>query len=265
MKMFSGAKIAVISALFALLPGFSLSALPEFTLSGGGGFFLGGLFTDYIIDADENNSVGRYTWMKMTQEMQQFNFGGFIFFDATYGELAITVQHGINAYKEDVDVRQKNPNDDTIAIREGTGSETMLGFTLLGKYPFYINERFLFYPLAGAEYQIALVEKRTPKGGSESDRADGGDAEFSGDFSLSMWNSFFIKIGAGTDFYFRPPWFFKAEFLYSFRLMTPYEKEAVDYLKRSYGISDPELFGNPGMRGLTHGPELRLAVGYRFL
>jgi len=262
MKMYNVAKIAVISALFALLPAFSLSALPEFTLSGGGGFLLGGLFSDYIIDADENNSLGGHTWLKMTQEMQQFNFGGFVFFDATYGELAITVQHGINAYKEEVDARV-TPTGDTITAREGTGSETMLGFTLLGKYPFHINERLLIYPLAGVEYQIALVEKRTPDGGNESNRTDG-DTEFPGDFSLSMWNSFFIKIGAGTDFYFHFPWFFKAEFLYSFRLMTPYENEALEYIKRDFGISEPKLFASPGMRGLTHGPELRLAVGYRF-
>jgi hypothetical protein len=150
-------------------------------------------------------------------------------------------------------------------LLEGTGSETMLGFTLLGKYPFTLRKGLLLYPLAGIEYQIALVEKRKPEGSSEYDRREG-KTEFddSRDYPLYLWNSFFIDLGAGVDFVFRSPLFLRAEFLYSFRLQTPYETAAIDYAMDRFGISQPTLWGNPRMAGLTHGPELRLALGCRF-
>ncbi|MDR1635909.1 MAG: outer membrane beta-barrel protein [Treponema sp.] len=247
-------KYALILVL-ALAPAFPAPALPEFGLSAGGGLSLGGLFSRYTITADG---------MKANQSMDQFNFGGFLFFDATYAELSLDIQGGLNKYKETAGGMGKTGlvND---TLLEGTGSETMLGFTLLGKYPFTLRKGLLLYPLAGIEYQIALVEKRKPKGGAEHDRTEG-KTEFddSRDYSLYLWNSFFIDIGAGVDFVFRCPLFMRAEFLYSFRLQTPYETAAADYVVDRFGISQPTLWGNPRMSGLTHGPELRLALGYRF-
>ena len=261
MKIHYLAKTIAFLALLVLLPVFPLSALPEFTLGGGGGILLGGLFTNYTINADEDTQYGP-TWMKMTQEVQQFNIGAYLFFDAAYAELTVNIRHGFNAYKENAVILQ---GGSTQIDREGTGSETMLGFTLLGKYPFRLNNSFLIYPLAGIEYQIALAEKRKPDGGKEHNRTSGiTEFDDTRKYSLSTWNSFFIDIGAGMDFYFRSPFYFRAEFIYSFRLITNYERAAINYLKEEFGISQPKLFADPGMRGLTHGPELRLALGYRF-
>jgi opacity protein-like surface antigen len=245
--------------LLALAPVFPALALPDFGLSAGAGLSLGGLFSRYTITADEGK-----TDLKLDQSMDQFDFGGYLFFDATYAELSLDIQGGVNNYEETI----KGTGKGTLITdmpREGTGSETMLGFTLLGKYPFQLRENLSLYPLAGIEYQIALVEKRTPKGGSEVDRTEG-ETEFDDtkDYSLSQWNSFFIDIGAGVDLVFRSPWYLRTEFLYSFRLPTPYETAAIDYLKDRFDISQPTLWGNPKMSGLTHGPELRIAVGYRF-
>jgi hypothetical protein len=252
-----------LTLLLALAPAFPALALPEFGLSAGGGLSLGGLFSRYTITADENTRYGPAD-IKMNQSMDQFNFGGYLFFDATYAELSLDIQGGVNKYKETLGGIGKGTLINDIPL-EGTGSETMLGFTLLGKYPFGIRENLFLYPLAGIEYQIALVEKRKPKGGSEKDRTEG-KTEFDDarDYALSLWNSFFIDIGAGIDFVFRSPLFARAEFLYSFRLQTPYETAAVDYVVDRFGISRPTLWGNPKMSGLTHGPELRLAAGYRF-
>jgi hypothetical protein len=253
----------VLSLLLAFAPAFPAPALPEFGLSAGGGLNLGGLFSRYTITADENTRYGP-TDIKMNQSMDQFNFGGYLFFDATYAELSLDIQGGVNEYKETVRGIGRGTLINDMPL-EGTGSETTLGFTLLGKYPFSLRKDLVFYPLAGIEYRIALVEKRKPKGGSEKDRAEG-KTEFDDarDYSLSLWNSFFIDIGAGIDFVFRSPLFMRAEFLYGFRLQTPYETAAVDYVVDRFGISRPTLGGNPGMSGLTHGPELRLALGYRF-
>jgi hypothetical protein len=199
----------------------------------------------------------------MDQGMDQFNFGGYLFFDATYAEFCVDIQGGINSYEESIQ-GHKGVTLLNIPTLKGTGTETMLGFTLLGKYPFHLREGLSVFPLAGLEYQIALEETRRPEGGSEYDRVEG-KTEFDStrDYPLSLWNSLFVDIGAGLDFVFRSPFVLRTELLYRFRLQTPYEVAALDYVVQEYGISQPTLFGNPGMSGLTHGPELRIAVGYR--
>jgi hypothetical protein len=165
---------------------------------------------------------------------------------------------------EDMDVTSGISTTDIPPIK-GTGSELMLGFTLLGKYPVRLFKAFSVYPLLGVEYQIALIEKRTPEGKQEYDRTEG-KTEFdaSRTYPLSIWNSFFIDVGAGLDFSLFEPLYLRAEFLYDFRLKTAYETEAVDFVRQKYGISKPALWGNPKMSGLTSGPELRIALGYRF-
>jgi opacity protein-like surface antigen len=245
----------------ALAPVLSAPALPEFGLSAGGGLNLGGLFTLYTINADENTKYGS-TFVRLNQGIQQFNFGGYLFFDATYAELSLDIQGGVNAYKEAARIKQ---GGEIASTRKGTGSETMLGFTLLGKYPFSLGKGLFLYPLVGIEYQIALAEKRKPDKDREYDRTEG-KTEFddSRDYPLSLWNSFFVDVGAGLDFEFRSPFYVRTEFLYSFRLPTPYETATIDWLKDTYAISQPSLWGNPKMSGLTHGPELRIAIGYRF-
>jgi hypothetical protein len=251
----------ILILFLALAPAFPAPALPEFGLSAGGGLSLGGLFSRYTITADETVD-GVPTFIRLNQGTQQFNFGGYLFFDATYAELSLDIQGGINSYKEAAKMEQ---GGEVVNNRKGTGSETMLGFTLLGKYPFSIRENLVLYPLAGIEYQIALVEKRKPEEEREYDRIEG-KTEFDDtrDYPLSLWNSFFIDIGTGIDFVFRSPLYARAEFIYSFRLPTPYETAAIDWLVDTYGIPEPTLWGDPKMSGLTHGPELRLAVGYRF-
>lgn len=253
----------ILIMVLAMAPLFPALALHEFGLSSGGGLSLGGLFTRYAITADENTSYGPAD-LKMSQNMDQFNFGGYLFFDAAYAELSLDIQRGISKYKETINGIGGGALISNLPL-EGSGLETMLGFTLLGKYPFVLLEGLFLYPFAGIEYHIALVEKRKPKGDSEYDRTEG-KTEFDAarDYPIYLWNSFFIDAGAGLDFVFRSPMFLRAEFIYSFRLQTPYETAAVDYVMARFGISQPRLWGNPRMSGLTHGPELRFALGYRF-
>ncbi|MDR2552192.1 MAG: hypothetical protein LBD31_03380 [Treponema sp.] len=271
MKTINGVLRALVFPVMALVPAFSLSAGPELTLSAGGGLTLGGLFTGYTITADEATPYGS-AWIKSTQKMEQFCYGGFLFFDAAYVEFSVDIQGGINSYRENMDAQYNERNGSSAVLtgpaahREGTGSETTLGFTLLGKYPFRLRERLLLYPLAGIEYRIALAEKRTPQGGSTRNRTEGSlETEFDSqqDYTLSMWNAFFINLGMGMDLCFQSPLYFRMEFLYAFRLKTAYENAALDWLMDLTGISRPKLFGDPGLSGLTHGPELRLAMGCR--
>jgi hypothetical protein len=131
----------------------------------------------------------------------------------------------------------------------------------LGKYPIKLNEKFTFYPLLGAEYQISLLERRQRFGGTAYDRTDVvREADSNGNaFKLSAWNAFLINLGAGVDYYFTPSLFLKTEFLYGFRLMTEYEQEMLETAKNMINND------NPTIAGLTSGPTLKIAVGWKFL
>ena len=190
--------------------------------------------------------------------MDRFNYAGFLFFDATYAEFSVLIQGGNGSYRE-------NMIYDVAALSDGTGKgyETSLGFSLMGKYPFEINDRMTWFPLFGAEYQVALTQRRQPEGGAVYDRAKGQLAEDrdrnDDPYPLYAWNSFWINIGAGLDFAISGPFFLRSELLFGFRLPTIYELGALEVVKNPpMNVSDPKL------AGLTGSPALKIAVGYRF-
>jgi hypothetical protein len=189
--------------------------------------------------------------------MDRFDFGGFIFLDAAYAELAVSLQNGLGGYRETADYDSSGLSDD-----KGTGYETLLGISLLGKYPFVLNEKWTVFPLLGAEYLIALVERRQPDGQKVFDRTSGNlsaDMDKDGDpYPLSAWNSLLIKVGAGADYTLTRFLFLRGEFFYNFRFQTRYETGALEMVKHTFNVSSPKL------SGLTSGPNLRIALGYRF-
>jgi len=242
-----------MSALTAFLPA------ADFAISAGGGAFIGGLFTRYTLTAD-GKIEGEPVSVNAGQEMNQFNFGGFLFFDATWAEINIGIQGGLHNYKETM-VAASPSIDDLVSVSTGEGTETTLNLGLLGKYPFTLNENFDLFPLLGLEYQIVLKETRQPKGRKSYDRTDSlrGDTDVNGDtYKLAAWNSLFIVIGAGMDYKFTSSLFLRTELLYGFRLQTPYEIDALEKAKK--GVNAP----NPKLGGLTSGPALKIAVGYKF-
>jgi len=252
------ALLIITFALAAMLPadGFSLSA--------GGGGFAGGIFTRYNLTA-KGKIEGEPINVNADQEMNQFNFGGSLFVDGTFSkvgmELNVGLQRGINNYKETSII--DNPSiDKMVSTSEGDGWETMLDLSLLGKYPFTLNDRFTVFPLAGVEYQIALEETRKPseKGRKRYDRTDGiRESDSDGDpYSLSAWNSFFVVIGGGVDYQIVSSLFVRAELLYGFRLPTAYELDQLERAKKSLNAPNPKL------AGLTSGPALSIAAGWRF-
>ena len=217
----------------------------EFSLSAGAGGLVGGLFTRYKATSGLD---------KIKQEVNQFNYGGLVFFDATYAELAVTIQGGANSYEETM-IQLGNPTP-----MAGKGWETMLGFSLLGKYPFNPAEKFSIFPLIGIEYQLSLAQKRRKDGGITYKRTDGVYEydKYNLPYKNSVWNSFWIHVGVGTDFKFIKSFFLRSELLYSFRLMTDYESDGLEKMKKVLG--DP----SPSLGGLTSGPSLRLSAGWRF-
>ena len=221
----------------------------DFSLSAGAGGLLGYTFTRYTLEGGS---------LKSSQNMDRLDYAGFVFFDATYAELSVMLKGANSAYSENM-IRTSA----TMADSRGTGTETSLGFSLLGKYPFLLNEQLSWFPVFGVEYQIALVQKRQPKGDLVYDRSKGELAEDrdknDNPYPLYAWNSFWINVGAGLDYAISGPLYVRSELLFGFRLPTIYEMGALEVVK-----NPPMNAKNPRLGGLTGSPHLKLAIGYRF-
>jgi opacity protein-like surface antigen len=192
--------------------------------------------------------------------MDRLDYGGFLFFDATYAEFSVLIQGGNNIYQEDMSYSSVPlPGGGT-----GTGSELYFGFSLIGKYPFTINEKISWFPMLGITYQIALIQRRRPDdgGGVEYDRSKGQSFadmdKYNNPYPLSAWNFFMINVGAGLDYHLTKALFARGEFLFGFRLPTDYELGALEKVKSQMGVNDLQ------MAGLTGGPTLKFGIGYRF-
>ena len=227
----------------------------DFSLSAGAGGIAGGFFSRYTLAADGTVDGARIQ-VDSAQAINQYNFGFFAFFDATYGVFSVFFQNGSNTYAEmsDVLVLANEIN------QSGKGWETVLGFSLLGKYPFYLNNTFTVFPLLGIEYHISRRQRRTQPDGWVYDRTDGlreRDKDNNA-FRLEDWNSFWIQLGGGIDINVHRGFFIRSDVLYGFRLMTPYESKNLDMMKTMAG--DPK----PRLGGLTSGPSLRISAGFRF-
>jgi hypothetical protein len=241
--------------VFGVVLGAGVSA-ENFSLSTGAEALLGYTFTRYTLRGDSNGDI------ESIQSMDRFNYGGGLFFDATYAEFTVLLQGGQHSYGETMDLKPREKSWVNASNDHGTGTEMLLGFTLLGKYPFTITEKFSVFPLLGVEYQIALLEWRKPDGDKVYDRKDGmlaADRDKNGDpYPLSAWNSFWIDVGAGVDYYIRGNFFLRGEILFGFRLMTAYETGALEMVKNQFDAPDPKLVG------LTGGPNVRISAGYKF-
>jgi hypothetical protein len=228
----------------------------DFSLSAGGGGLLGYTFTRYTLEAD-GFVLGNHFDARVIQKLDQFRYGGFVFFDATYAEFSITLHNGIGAYQEIQDIESRPEQK-----KERTDRETMLAFALYGKYPFTLRANITVFPLLGVEYQVSLIQKRSNPmlNGASYDRTNGEweHDKNSNHLTHSMFNSFWINLGGGVDFYLTPVFFLRGELVYGFRLMTPYEKDGLEQAKRGFNDDDPRK------RGLTSGPVLRFAAGYKF-
>jgi hypothetical protein len=220
----------------------------------GGGAHAGYTFTRYALEGDSSEGSDS---VKSVQNMDRFDYGGFVFLDATYAKAALSLLSGRGKYRETIEYNSKSLPDD-----RGMGYETALGISLMGKYPFVLNEQWTVFPLLGAEFLMAFVERRQPDGDRVYDRTEGGlpsDQDKDGKpYPLSAWNALLIKVGAGVDYTLSRFLFLRGEFFYSFRLQTRYETGAVEMAKAMLYVPSPKL------SGLTSGPSFRVALGYRF-
>jgi opacity protein-like surface antigen len=248
-----------ICTIFLILVATATAFSADFHLSAGAGGIFGGFFTRYTLSAD-GVIDGNRIQVNAGQKLNQLDYGLFAFFDATYGEINVIYQRGSNNYEETFTIA--GLDDSAFKPSSSKGWETVLGFSLLGKYPFQLNERISIFPLLGVEYQISLIQRRArPHDGRIYDRSDGGwETDKDGNaYKLSDWNSLWIKLGGGLDFMLPKNFFVRGTVLYAFRTMTPFETKNLELMESQTGDPDPKL------RGVTSGPSVRISAGYRFL
>jgi hypothetical protein len=139
-------------------------------------------------------------------------FGGFLFFDATYGELDLSFsgQSGSfplgNGYQSQYD---------------RPVSTTSLGFALLGKYPIKAGS-FTFFPLLGIDYKFVLAAKsaygddiKDGDMGTEN-RGARGVVYHDGSWEngkLSDFSNLWLKFGVGGDFNLKNSVYIRSEYL----------------------------------------------------
>jgi len=246
-------KIIYIFVLIIL--GTSYIYAADLSPSAGAGGIIGGFFTRYTLAADGKVNNDRIK-IDANQEANQFNYGFFAFFDITYGVFSIYFQNGGNNWKESFVI----DGLDNSSKSDGKGWESVIGLSLLGKYPFYLSEQITVFPLLGVDYHISLKQQRTQPDGWVYDRNDGYRERDKNNkaYKLMDWNSCWINIGGGLDYNLTDKLFIRSKLLYSFRLMTPYEVKNLDMMKTMAG--DPK----PKLGGLTSGPSVRISAGYRF-
>jgi hypothetical protein len=244
----------VLLIILAALPALGAFGLD---ISLGGGGLMGGLFTRYTLKAEGEIVVP--VDVRSAQEMDQLNYGGFLFVDATWVELSLGLQGGNNLWREQYSAKTKDGMILSSQSTKGAGQEVMFGLALLGKYPFHLNRRLALFPLAGLEYQIALGEYRDPEIGPFYNRTNATwEKDSNGNaYTLAAWNSLLIDVGAGLDIALYRSLFLRAELLYGFRLQTPFEIDALEKVKKMANAP------NPALAGLTSGPTLKIALGWR--
>jgi hypothetical protein len=239
-------------------------ALPDFTLSAGGG----GLFGTHWKSAKVKDEYKEYSGpmsglagfpvptadtteaMKMGYfDTDELSVGGGIwaFFDATYVEADVALLFTT------ITQTVKMPNEPMLQLageEKYSYTVTHLNFALLGKYPFTLNRQWTLFPLLGIDGQIALHDKddrlekdlKKPK-----EQLPNYDPPNLADF----WNCLWIKAGVGADFNLSETLYIRGEFLYGVKLNSKNDSDNAKYWAEQAG-------------GVSNGPSLKIGLGYRF-
>ena len=186
--------------------------------------------------------------------------GGFLFFDATYAELAIGLMN-TSAYEKEVgNVRFGNDgipvvfSDDFTSV-EYQGSGLAMDISLLGRYPVPVG-KMTISPLLGVGYNMVLSTKGPDGKAVEWDKMGkhaNGDARKASDLS-----TFRIQLGAGADFDVTDQIYIRTQGLAQYRFAAKaYGKKA--NTPETASASDPDMKFKGGFGG-----SFTVAVGYKF-
>jgi opacity protein-like surface antigen len=215
-----------------------------FGISAGAGGFVGG---DFGGGVEGSASLAGQSF-SMKYEIPYFGGGGFLFLDATYAELTLAFYSGSGT----VTTTTESPGGSQ--SQNSDMSAMSFNISLLGKYPFAVNQEFSVFPLLGVEYDICLSAKDEA---GEYEGVDGNGTP--GDFS-ALW----FKLGGGLDFSFTEKICLRFEALYGLRLASKAENDMKDFFDKEFKSLEDYGADVETKILLGHGWTAKLAVGYKF-
>ncbi|GHU73892.1 hypothetical protein FACS189450_14310 [Spirochaetia bacterium] len=247
--------ILCLIGIFALVTGGGAFAV-DFSLSAGGGFTFSGAFT-----TSETKMWGEFPGptpitVESDQKGTDLNYGGFLFFDATYGEVYVSVSGGTGTLEvaSSTSVGGGTPTAQTDSFDRTTFS---LGIGLLGKYPFQL-QKFTLFPLAGIEYQIFFtgIYENYPTSTQPMD------------FDATDFSILALRFGGGVDYALTESLYIRFEALYGFKIAaTKFDEKNTDFVNA--GGTLPFMGATTGAggevkSGWVNTVTVKLGVGYKF-
>ena len=210
----------------------------SFPISIGGGVHTGGTFTTGTLNGNGKETIassGPFVYQFKTTETNSgsaFDIGGFMFLDLKYASINVSLYNGSGKSRWAWD---KKYYDNNTVIREekdssaGNLSTLLFNISILGKYPFYLNNITL-YPALGADYQLWLLH-------TENGKKVPGD--------LSANNAVWVKLGGGIDYHITRSLFMRGELLWGVKLPSKNER------------ADTSTW-------FAHSPSAHIGIGYIF-
>jgi hypothetical protein len=259
-------KTLLVLVLAACAAGMAF-ALPEFKLSAGAGI-IGANTWQVVTESWKNEQTasndfvgkpnpGDIKYTKKTGTHAGYDFGGFLFFDATYAEFDVTIGGG--------KVEIYSPN--------GTGQydATKLGLALYGKYPFAVGDSGVtIAPLVGAQFDMVLAAKddfgnAVEKGDKDKDTGvllydgkDGTAAKYKNG-TVFDYSTIAVKLGAEAKAPLSEKLYLSTQALWG----ITFNSAAVESWRKAYA-DFYDSSSTPKLDIFTHGVTFKLSVGYTF-
>ena len=218
--------------------------------------------TEYAQERTQDDNLAAkedYKYDKLSNSYNLNDIGGYLFFDATYAEVNLSIAAGKVAYVEN-------------SVQ--TLNATKFGIGVYGKYPFKVGKRGLtIAPMAGIQYDLTLAAKtqygNAVANGDKDKRTgvllyDGKDANGRPEYkdgSVSSFNTLAIKLGAQARYPLGERLYLNAQWLYGITLNSAYLKSVEDAQKDFYEADDE---GSYKTSFFTHGSTFKIAAGFAF-
>jgi hypothetical protein len=187
-----------------------------------------------------NGKITKTPAANKTQQLQNFNFGGGLFLDATYLEIYAGCTYGVLTH-----VINYNSRETTATTSKDYGSALELGFSILGKYPIELENNITFFPLFGINFNTFIL-------GWKKERTK----EVSIENPVKNFSQFGLQAGVGLDYDISERFYFRFEGLFQLRFVT----SAMTSYVGMTGVDTPgKLSTFPGI-----GPVFKAGIGFKF-
>jgi opacity protein-like surface antigen len=250
-------RLLLVSAFAAFVAGGVFAQMPQ--MSVGAGYIQS---RGSLGEINYDNAFG-ITDLTLNQMGMANQNGGFLFFDATYAELAIGLMQTLigDKYVSDTDVFTFNKLDDTETTYVYGNTGLAMDISLLGRYPVAVG-KITVSPLLGVGYNLMLSQKdRAGKKEEfknpvtdEKAKWDNGDEKEAGD-----WSTFRIQLGVGADFDVTDHIYIRTQGLAHYRFAAKAYGKTANTLDEDKIVNDESRSFKGGFGG-----SFTIAVGYKF-